>query len=85
MKTECPHCGRVNTHHATANPVEPSPGDLSLCWKCGGISVFTEDGIRKPTDEEAAEFDQDPDVKKYRYAIAESIRPSEAVQMVRGE
>lgn len=82
-QTNCPHCGRLNNRHATTDPSEPSEGDFSMCWKCGGVAVFTEDGVRLPTTEEEAEISQEPMIKKFRYAIAESIVPSEAVRMVK--
>lgn len=83
MKTTCPHCDRLNTQHSALEPdAKPDPGDVSLCWKCGGLAIFTENGVRKPTDDEEAEFSTDPDIKQFRYAIYESIRPSEAIKMV---
>jgi hypothetical protein len=85
VQTNCPHCGRLNDQHATDEDKPPSEGDVSLCWKCGGAALFTTDGVRKPTIEEEADISQDPDVKKFRYAMAESFTPSQAVRMVRGE
>jgi hypothetical protein len=69
--------------HGTRDPeTKPSEGDISLCWKCGGIAIFTEDGVRKPTAEEEADISQQPDVKKFRYAIYEALTPSQAIKMV---
>jgi len=83
LKTNCPHCGRLNDCHSTTDPSEPSEGDVSLCWKCGGIAIFTEDGVRTPTPEEEVQISRDPDVQKFRYAIQEAITPSEAVKWVK--
>jgi len=85
LKANCPHCGRLNDQHATDEPKEPTEGDISLCWKCGGAAIFTSDGVRKPTDEEEADISKDPDVKKFRYAMAEALTPSQAVRLVKGD
>ena len=39
---------------------EPEPGDINVCFRCGGISVFTE-GImcRPPNEEERVEIEKD--------------------------
>jgi len=83
MRATCPYCGRENDQHRTDEPdQQPTPGDVSLCWKCGSLAIFTEDGVRKPTPEEDAEFSQDPDIKKFRYAVAEALTPTQAIRMV---
>lgn len=84
MKAACPHCGRVNDQHATDEPKEPTEGDVSLCWKCGGAAIFTDDGVRLPTEDEEREISQDPDVKRFRYAMAEALTPSQAIKLVNG-
>lgn len=86
MKTACPHCGRVNDHHRSdGEDKKPDPGDVSLCWKCGGAAIFTENGVRMPTEEENRDISQDPDVKRFRYAMAEALTPSQAIRMVNGD
>lgn len=81
----CPHCGRVNELAGGAPDKAPVEGDVSLCWQCGGIAIFTAGGSsRLPTHEEAIEIGQSPEVRAARHAIAESFRPSEAIAMLRG-
>lgn len=56
----CPHCGAVSDHtkSVTDKPDgEPVPGDVSQCFYCNGLSIFTlTDGgrliCRKATDSE---------------------------------
>lgn len=88
MPVTCPHCGRVNEIHA--GPQEdsvPSDGDLSACWICRNISIYTEmDGrlsLRKPSDEELAEFMKDTDIRMILGMMAESEYPSQAKEMMR--
>jgi len=64
VNRSCPHCGRVNELHDGPRPgMTPEPGDVGMCWSCGGLAFFTEDGMRKPTEEEEQELLQSPDVK----------------------
>lgn len=59
----CPHCGKVNDAQTciTEPGASPEKGDVSLCFTCAGVAVFTGEGmtVRLPTDEEAAEFAAD--------------------------
>jgi len=44
----CPKCGYKNMDTATdveGTAVAPKPGDVSICWGCGGLLVFDE-GMR---------------------------------------
>jgi hypothetical protein len=50
----CPHCGMLVDG---ATPVDdthghPQPEDISICLYCSGLSVYTQNGLRLPTDEE---------------------------------
>jgi hypothetical protein len=56
--TTCPHCGINNTGHASVKGNDaPSPGDVSLCWSCHGLGLFTDDlDVRLPTPAEDAEI-----------------------------
>lgn len=75
----CPHCGRINeAHDGPTRDATPKPGDVSLCWGCGGVGIFTETGVRKPTPDEAAELEAAPKVKAAQAAIRESFTPSQA-------
>ncbi|WP_155290396.1 hypothetical protein [Rhodococcoides fascians] len=62
----CPHC---NTAVDSTVPVgqpdnRPDPGDVNVCVYCAGVSVFTADGLRKPTLDEASEFLLEPAVRR---------------------
>jgi hypothetical protein len=62
----CPSCGRPNsaaTHYRPSDGIEPpAEGDVSICWGCAKLAVFTGDGlnVRACTEEERAEFLADP-------------------------
>lgn len=81
-ETTCPNCGRVNDCHSDTEGNLPNPGDVSICWKCSYVAVFTEDGVRSPTPEEEAEFAVDPWIQRAREAISKSYTPSEAVGLL---
>lgn len=74
----CPHCGSRNdgdTVLYTKEHTHPNPDDLSICLYCSGLSIYTETGLRYPTDEEFAKFMKNDRVQK---AIA-------AMSMLRAE
>ncbi len=59
----CPHCGGpLDWHSRQGDAVRPKPNDQTMCFKCGGISVFLASPfglgmtLRKATDEELAEL-----------------------------
>lgn len=79
--THCPHCGRENDCHEGAPGTEPGPGDVGICWVCGGIGVFTEHDMRLPTREEIAEFKADGRIKQMRAAMRESYTPQQAARL----
>lgn len=44
---------------------QPKPGDVTMCFKCGGFMTFDDDLVmRKPTEEETATLMADPTVQK---------------------
>jgi len=53
-KTSCPYCGTEFTASSTLEGGHlPSPGDMNICIKCGGWTVFTEAlGVRAATHKE---------------------------------
>lgn len=61
--TECPHCGRVNTHVAYFETgEEPRPiaiGDTGFCAGCGQFAKYDGEKMRKATIEEEGEFTTD--------------------------
>jgi hypothetical protein len=61
-KSSCPTCGKVfdSATCATGNEA-PKPGDVTVCFGCGMILVFTEDmGVRPMTPSERADFRLSP-------------------------
>jgi hypothetical protein len=58
QRNRCLECGHslelatgLNTEH------KPNPGDVSICISCSAVAIFDGDlSLRKPTDEEAANF-----------------------------
>lgn len=53
---QCPACGENldTSTHAGEEDFEPRPGDLSVCFYCREVSVFTDDLKLRPMTE--AEF-----------------------------
>jgi hypothetical protein len=63
----CLHCGRPNnaTWALEGTRERPSPGDVTMCEECGGWSFFDDElKLRKPTEEEAKEMANDPDIQR---------------------
>lgn len=59
---ECPICGKnldLCAPVERGNNEHPQPGDLNLCWGCGGYSVFQFEGMKLLTDTERAQLPQD--------------------------
>ena len=57
--TTCPACGYPITASTAIGspPVEPQPGDASICLACASLLIFTVDlGLREPSPEEKAEW-----------------------------
>lgn len=76
---QCPTCHRDNELHSGPGGSAPQPGNVSLCWGCGAIGIFTAVGIRKATPEELVEIMELPDVKAARAAMAFGGDPVDAV------
>jgi len=81
----CPHCGRINQlHEDTKDGGDPKPGAIGICWQCHGLAVLTPFlFLRKPTEQEAAEFAADPDIKRALAAMSEAYTPSQATALLR--
>lgn len=67
MSVNCPSCGRPNPAATNVIPDDvepPAEGDVSICWGCAKLAVFTGEGVnvRACTEEERAEFLADPGV-----------------------
>src|SRR5438132_14280077 len=83
----CPFCGKLNNRHqAAGEPAVPEAGDVAVCWGCGNVFVFDDPptAARRPTAEEQAVIDKDPQVRLARAACRESYIPTEAVALTRG-
>lgn len=83
---QCPYCLRENDTHAPTDNLEdqPSPGDVSICWKCHQIGIFTEDGtIRRASPEEDAKIRTEDNVRDALMVIQKSYLPTEAAALLR--
>lgn len=85
----CPHCGRNNMDHFGPTGRRPSDGDVSLCWVCKGIAIYTvgplgTTGLRQPAPDELASLEADPKVRAALAAMAESYTPSQAIDLLAG-
>jgi len=60
----CPFCQYiVNTYIDPRNPKNtPHDGDISICAKCSGLSVFQGNELRLPTPVELAQSMRDKDL-----------------------
>lgn len=83
----CPFCKRPNGFHTPCTPetgLHPQDGSWSVCWGCREVSVFRDSPnglvLVRPDPEEAEEMDRSSDLKLARGVLAESYRPSEAIQ-----
>ena len=86
METKCPHCGRVNEMVAGRDPSStPGPGAVSICFRCTKPAVFTETGLRTPTDAEQEQFDQSPIIRAARKAAARALSADEAIREWRAD
>ncbi len=79
MRARCPHCATsLAAHeHIGASHVQPEPGALSVCWHCGGLSVFTDVlgqlGLRLLSTEERAEVEVSTGMQEKLQAIHEAV------------
>ena len=67
MPHACPHCGKQQDAVTDAyGEASPKPGDLGVCFTCGGLMIFVDDDriVRAPTDEERAYALSDPKVER---------------------
>lgn len=87
MELACPGCGRVNDQATSHEDIQPSEGDVSICWKCHTIAIFHEVGgvmyTRLPNREEAAELAADPEIKRYVHAMTEAYTPLQSIEMLK--
>lgn len=73
----CFSCGH---HFDAATGLEgaftPNAGDASICIRCGGLAVFTGEGleIRAATDDELVAFNSHPQIRRARRLIVQFNR-----------
>lgn len=78
-ETVCPHCGRVNDlHDGPTRDATPGSGDVSICWRCRGLAIYTDGGVRAPTPVEAAELTADPRIRAAQGVLDEVYTPAQA-------
>lgn len=59
----CPFCRRPND--CTAGDGRPQPGDVLICYGCGGVHLLGDDGQpRRPTRAELDEISSNPIVRE---------------------
>lgn len=86
----CPHCSRINENHSHAEGLERArqDGDVSVCWDCRGIGIYTigalGTALRKPTEAEATEITASPEIRAVLGALAESYDPLQALSLLDG-
>jgi|1185.fasta_scaffold195022_3 hypothetical protein len=76
LPTACPYCAKKldAASHVDLTDVRPRPGDTTICFYCAGLMVFADDGRpRKPTDDEALEMENNPEVLNARVLVRRSI------------
>lgn len=66
----CPHCGHKNDCASSLEGKVPRPGDVSVCFRCVGVGLFTEDlTVRVLTFQEEEELAQDLDLAQLVQAL----------------
>lgn len=71
-ESPCPDCGLEQDSALGETGHAPSKGDVSICIKCAGISVFGDGMVRRPpTEEEILEMPLD-EISRYQRAIRAS-------------
>jgi hypothetical protein len=74
LDTICPWCGKHNEFSTNIlNSGGPRPGDVSVCWTCGGLARFTENlAVARMGLEEQAEVLQSRVYQMYLKARAQA-------------
>jgi hypothetical protein len=88
--TTCPACGAEQDLHTNATGVRPPvPGDVAVCWRCGGVAVFTTGPFgllrRPPTAAEEATIRSDPRITRLLDEMWASNGPTAAAKTARGD
>jgi DNA-directed RNA polymerase subunit RPC12/RpoP len=74
----CLGCGKgLDGSMSVNNDATPSPGDLSICFYCGHLQAYGDNGFRALTDEEMADVAGDPMILRAQAARAEAMEKRE--------
>ena len=79
-KDHCPLCGYYADAYTgvssdpNAKHHAPRSNDVALCINCGGLTIYTVFGRRRPTDQELDEILKDETIVKVITAINEAKR-----------
>jgi hypothetical protein len=74
-KVYCPHCNELIDGAAHPEGRTPEENDASICVYCANVSIYQghspELTLRKPTTEEQAQFNADPEFRAARRLVLE--------------
>lgn len=77
LAVTCPACGRQHDQAMRVGGTEyhaPEVGDVSVCIRCSATAIWTPFGLRRPTEEEAAELAADPRIRQVQWAVQQANR-----------
>jgi hypothetical protein len=77
IRAFCPECGyQVDDASGVGDAAgdRPSVDNIAICIMCAGLGIYFEQedhtlGLRRPTDEEKSELDEDKQITKVRATI----------------
>ena len=74
----CNFCGKPQDKHTAAHsePVEPRPGDISICLHCGTICLFNEELDLEPLNQMDLDtlMSEDPEIFAFAIRVQLQIR-----------
>lgn len=75
VKNSCPYCRKVmDGATGITSEAEPDEGDVSICFYCAKVSVFTAEGrLVEPTEEQAATFAEDDVITEAKAALEDYL------------
>lgn len=76
----CPHCGcKQEVHGSLESDFSPAPGDISVCWRCVGVSEYDFDlSLRLLSDEKWIEVMSSPELQKALLMVRQAKAQSAA-------
>jgi len=85
--TPCPFCGYAIDAHAAVGHEQhmPEPGNISVCFRCAGVSKYTEQLSLDPMTEEELTLIkvEDPETYYYVQRIRDGIRKFFADEIIK--